>query len=100
MEVLQSSVLRSLGDVPYKVRYRDKQRPPPLPISRVRRFDRKCRDYKRAYMKFQTPRALKRASLEDNNVTFKFIENIIKRSKTHRCTGALQSRVCIDGDHD
>ena len=54
----------------------------------------------RAYVRFQTPRALKRASQEDNNVTFKFIENIIRKSKTHRFTGAVQSKVCIDGDND
>ena len=111
-----ANVLTSLGDQPYEARYTKRERPAPLPLFRVRRyvhaclnprahthahthrFDRKCRDFKRAYSKFETPRALHRAAQDKKSSDYKFIKETIKRIKSHRCTGALQTRVCVDED--
>ena len=115
-----ASVLTALGRVDFEVRYSKKRRAAPLPLFRTRRYartttqhtltnthsppppiptrryDRKCRDYKRAYLKFSTPRALHRASQTDNDSGYKVIKKIIEKVKAHRCTGALQSKVCKD----
>ena len=91
-----ANVMTALGDQKFEVRYSKKMRDAPLPIIRVRRFDRKCRDYERAYMCYKTPRALHRATIEGSDSGFQVIKKIIGKVKAHRCTGALQSRVCID----
>ena len=91
-----ANVMTSLGNRDYQVRYSKKMREAPLPLLRVRRFDRKCRDFERAYMCYKTPRALHRATIEGSDSGFKVIQKIIGKVKAHRCTGALQSRVCKD----
>ena len=117
-EKLIASVLTALGRVEFEVRYSKKRRDAPLPLFRTRRYvrvsilfyfilfyfyaqkryDRKCRDYKRAYVKFATPRALYRATQVDNDSGYKVIKKIIQKVKAHRCTGALQSKVCKDDE--
>ena len=67
-------------------------------LSRAHRFDRKCRDFERAYLCYQTPRALHRATIENDGTGFQVIKNIIKKVKAHRCTGAIQSKVCQDNE--
>ena len=93
-----ASVMTSLGDKSFEVRNSKKVRPAPLPLFRARRFDRKCRDFKRAYMCYKTPRALHRATIEGGDSGYKLIRKITEKVKAHRCTGALQSRVCMDED--
>ena len=117
-EAQTANVLKALGDKEYEVRYSDKTRAAPLPLFRVRRyertdgthlcacihpflsrahrFDRKCRDFERAYLCYQTPRAIHRATIKNNGTGYKVIKNIIKKVKAHRCTGAIQSKVCQD----
>ena len=95
-EVHIANVMTSLGNRDYKVRYSKKMRDAPLSLLRVRKFDRKCRDFERAYMCYKTPRALHRATIEGSDSGFKVIQKIIGKVKAHRCTGALQSRVCKD----
>ena len=91
-----ANVMTALGNEDFEVRYTKKIRSAPLPIFRVRRFDRKCRDFERAYMCYKTPRALHRAATKGSDSGYKVIKKIIEKVKAHRCTGALQSRVCID----
>ena len=93
-----ANVMTALGNQEYEVRYSKKIRDAPLPIFRVRRFDRKCRDFERAYMCYKTPRSLHRAAAEGTDSGYKIIQKIIQKVKAHRCTGALQSRVCMDDD--
>ena len=90
--------MTALGNEDFKVRYSNKIRSAPLPLFRARRFDRKCRDFERAYMCYKTPRALHRATIKGSDSGYKVIQKIIEKVKAHRCTGALQSRVCIDED--
>ena len=47
-------------------------------------------------MCYQTPRALHRATIDNNGTGYNVIKNIIKKVKAHRCTGAIQSKVCQD----
>lgn len=68
------------------------------PLLHARRFDRKCRDYERAYLCYQTPRALRRATTSGSGTGYQVIKNIIKKVKAHRCTGAIQSKVCQDNE--
>ena len=93
-----ANVMIALGNEDFKVRYSGKKRSAPLPLFRARRFDRKCRDFERAYMCYKTPRSLHRAAAEGTDSGYKIIQKIIQKVKAHRCTGALQSRVCMDDD--
>ena len=119
-ETQMANVLTALGDKEYEVRYTQKRRAAPLPLFRVRRsvchvctgptclyaystrthrFDRKCRDYERAYLCYNTPRSLHRAASDKGtNSGYQVIKKLIQKVKAHRCTGVLQTRVCRDED--
>ena len=91
-----ANILIALGRDEYQVRYSKKIRPAPLPLFHARRFDRKCRDFERAYMCYKTPRSLHRATVKGSGSGYMIIQKIIQKVKAHRCTGSLQSRVCMD----
>ena len=92
-EKLDEAIRRSLGTKPYVDR-NGKLRPAPVPLARVWRFCRKCRSYERAYAEYETPASLRRAAKAKNTSSYKVIEKLLAKRKTHRCTGDLQHSVC------
>lgn len=89
LSVYRAGVLRSLGRHSYISRT-GHLRPPPLPRKRHWRFIRRANDYMRAYILFESPRAVSVKADEHNCSLFALIENARRTVKSHRCTGERQ----------
>ncbi len=56
--------------------------PTSLPIDRCWKFERKCRDYRRLYVNLE--KIIKNNQLTRENVSYKYLEKMLRHQKSHR----------------